>query len=162
MTPSQFSDRIIHPGLTRLHDLGGPIQSPTAQQLLLTIALQESALVHRAQVIASGRPGPARGWWQFERGGGVAGVMRHPASSALARALCDDCAVPFEADAIWRCLEGHDDLAVGFARLLLWTDPKPLPTSASEGWAYYLRNWRPGKPHPAKWPAYWRQSLDAV
>ncbi len=35
-----------------------------------------------------------------------------------------------------------------FARLLLWTDAKPLPAIGDEqgAWDYYLRNWRPGKP----------------
>ncbi len=108
------------------------------------------------------QPGPARGWWQFERAGGVAGVMRHPASAALARNLCQACHVPFSAPHIWRCLEGHDVLAAGFARLLLWTDPTPLPTDHAGGWDYYLNNWRPGKPHPAKWPGYWRQAGEAL
>lgn len=162
MTPKQFLDEIMVPGLLRLHDIGGPRPSAAAQQLMLTIAMQESAIEHRVQVIASGNPGPARGWWQFERGGGVAGVMSHPASAGLARELCAALHVPFHPHDIWRCLEGHDTLAVGFARLLLWTDPRPLPTDHSGGWDYYLRNWRPGKPHPAKWPRYWRQAEEAL
>ena len=162
MTPSQFASDIIAQGLDVLHRIGGPAPSDRARQMLLTIAMQESAIEHRVQVIASGNPGPARGWWQFERGGGVAGVMQHPSSAALAQSLCLECHVPFSAPHIWRCLEGHDTLAVGFARLLLWTDPNPLPTTHDTGWAYYLRNWRPGKPHPAKWPGYWRQAEEAL
>lgn len=162
MTPTRFADEIILTGLRTLHSVGGPPTSDVALQMLLTIALQESALQNRVQVIASARPGPARGWWQFELGGGVAGVMTHRASRVAARALCEECAVPFNAADIWRCLEGHDTLATGFARLLLWTDPQPLPTTAADGWDYYLRNWRPGKPHPAKWPGYWLQARSAL
>jgi hypothetical protein len=39
--------------------------------------------------------------------------------------------------------------------LLLWTDPQPMPTSQDAGWQCYLRNWRPGKPHPDQWPRNW-------
>lgn len=165
MTPERFVSDVLTPGLAKLSEIGGReslANSPDAEQMLLTIALQESALTHRAQVIASGAPGPARGWWQFERGGGVAGVMQHPASSGLARRLCEACHVPFEAAHIWRCLEGHDALAVGFARLLLWTDARPLPTTSAAGWQYYLDNWRPGKPHPAKWPSNWTRAQSAL
>ncbi|MNL86831.1 hypothetical protein D3C87_2157110 [compost metagenome] len=46
-------------------------------------------------------------------------------------------------------------LAAGVARLLLWTDPKTLPSigDVDAAWALYLRTWRPGKPHPQTWPA---------
>jgi hypothetical protein len=40
-----------------------------------------------------------------------------------------------------RCLAGigaDDMLACVFARLLLWTDPRPLPASEDAGWAAYL------------------------
>lgn len=165
MTPEQFRSEILAPGLAKLATIGGReslANSAAAEQMLLTIAMQESALTHRAQVIASGAPGPARGWWQFERGGGVAGVMQHPASSGLARRLCEACHVPFEAAHIWRCLEGHDALAVGFARLLLWTDARPLPTTSAAGWQYYLDNWRPGRPRVEKWAGYWASSARAL
>ena len=162
MTPKQFANEIVLPGLRVLHSVGGPGVSAAALQMMLAIAMQESGLEHRAQVIASGRPGPARGWWQFEQGGGVAGVMQHPSSATLARRLCEECDVPFWAADVWRCLEGHDVLAVGFARLLLWTDPQPLPTTVGDGWDYYLRNWRPGKPHQPTWPSYWSQASEAL
>jgi hypothetical protein len=162
MSVEHFYNEIVSPGLAHLFALGGPRPSDTATQMLLTIALQESALKHRVQRLNSGNPGPARGWWQFERMGGVAGVMQHPSSSKLARALCESCLVPFTSADIWRCLEGHDVLATGFARLLLWTDPRPLPKNAHAGWDYYMDNWRPGKPHPAKWPGYWRIASDVL
>lgn len=154
MTPSTFRAYILRPGLEQLHQLGGPRPSDAATRLLLAIALQESGLTHRYQMLDSGRPGPARGWWQFELGG-VAGVMTHPRSRDLARALCDHCCVRWERDAVWRALEGHDVLAVGVARLLLWTDLAALPETEPDAWACYLRLWRPGRPHPDTWPRHW-------
>ncbi|MCY1303002.1 hypothetical protein D9M70_526890 [compost metagenome] len=55
----------------------------------------------------------------------------------------------FSAGAIWRALEHDDVLAAGFARLLLWSDPKPLPLAGDEQGAFdlYLRTWRPGAYH---------------
>src|SRR3546814_6857126 len=50
--------------------------------MLLAIGLQESRFLHRAQI-----GGPARGYWQFERGG-VHGVLSHHASKAEAGKLC--------------------------------------------------------------------------
>lgn len=92
------------------------------------------------------------------------GVLQHPASMVRAAKLCvarDVEAVPL---AVWEALQVDDVLAAGFARLLLLTDPKPLPApeDADGGWAYYIRNWRPGKPHPATWPGLHRQALEAV
>ncbi|XFB08402.1 hypothetical protein AAGT13_00040, partial [Azotobacter salinestris] len=88
----------------------------------LTIGLQESGLIHRRQI-----GGPARGWWQFEQGGGVAGVLRHPASAGYARGVCTARKVSPEPGIVWAELEHDDTLAAAFARLLLWTDPAPLP-----------------------------------
>jgi hypothetical protein len=49
-----------------------------------------------------------------------------------------------------------------FARLLLWTDPRAMPREMDEGWACYLRNWRPGKPHFHAWGDNWRLAREAV
>ena len=45
------------------------MDTPDARVLLLAIGLQESKFSHRLQI-----GGPARGYWQFEQGGGVRGV----------------------------------------------------------------------------------------
>ena len=78
------------------------------------------------------------------------------AAAATSSMLCEARGVPFEADAIWRALENDDVLAAGLARLLLFTDPKPLPAvqQVDTAWNCYVRTWRPGKPHPEKWPSY--------
>lgn len=124
------------------------MDTPAARVLLVAIGLQESALEARVQKARTpgAAPGPARGLWQFERAGGVQGVLRHPATSALAKRLCDTRGVPVDATAVWAGFEYDDVLAAGFARLLLWSDPQPLPavTDEARAWQLYLRTWRPG------------------
>jgi len=122
-----------------------------ARVMMLTIGLQESQFKYRRQM----NQGPATGFWQFENGGGVRGVMTHDASKLLAERLCKARGVAFTRGDVWARLETDDVLAAGFARLLLLTDPKPLPPvlAMHMAWDYYERNWRPGKPHPDKWPA---------
>jgi hypothetical protein len=129
-----------------------------ARVMLLAIGLQESRFTHRVQM----GNGPARGLWQFEKGGGVRGVIKHPTSADRCDALCKIRGVVVESDAVWRALAKDDVLAAGFARLLLLTDPKPLPSvDDTEGaWAYYLRNWRPGKPHEKTWAAFHKQARE--
>jgi hypothetical protein len=66
-----------------LAGLPASMDSPQARVLLIAIALQESRLTHRDQIVKGKKPGvkgPALGLWQFEKGGGVRGVLRHPAS----------------------------------------------------------------------------------
>lgn len=133
--------------------------SAAAEVMLLAIGLQESRLQYRRQV-----GGPARGLWQFERGGGVAGVLRHPASREHALKVCDARRVAPVPEQVYQRLEHDDVLAAAFARLLLWTDPQPLPGIGEVGksWELYLRTWRPGKPHRHTWDAFYAQVMDEV
>ncbi|MBS0430488.1 MAG: hypothetical protein JSR41_24645 [Proteobacteria bacterium] len=155
MTLTEITERGINPALALLP---ARMDSYEARVMLLTIGQQESRFQYRRQMVGSPpQPtGPAMGFWQFERGGGVKGVMTHPAVASLARMLCEARGVPFEADAIWRAIENDDVLAAGLARLLLFTDPKPLPDvkAVDSAWNYYVRTWRPGKPHAQTWPSY--------
>ncbi|WP_199533145.1 hypothetical protein [Thiopseudomonas alkaliphila] len=48
------------------------MKSKKAVVMMLAIGLQESRFIHRRQI-----KGPARGFWQFEKGGGVYGVLNH-------------------------------------------------------------------------------------
>lgn len=163
MTPEGFLHRILTPGLEVMASVCGVRVSAAATRWLLAVALQKSALEARYQRIGSAiLAGPARGWWQFDQGGGVKGVLRHPTSAARAGKLCDWYAVEREPHAVWRALEGHDGLATGFARLLLLTDPRPIPDTVDTAWICYLRLWRPGKPHPNAWPAHWRAACEAT
>ena len=164
--PDAFLRLIIIPStrvLSKLtgHDMG----SPAAQVELLAIAPQESGLEHRRQIDSAGNPIDtlARGWYQFEKGGGVAGVMNHPASADYAREICERMYVPFNQNDIHEAIAWNGYLATFFARLLLWTDAAPLPAVGDEAgaWLYYERNWRPGAPHPETWPANYRLAVEA-
>lgn len=129
------------------------LSSVLAQVFVLTCMLQEAgkngAIAYRWQVVDPARPekmGPARGIAQFELGGGVKGVIGHPSSRYWAAQACKSLGVDFNARAVWLALSESDALAAVFARLLAFTDPKPLPALGDwqAAFAYYLRNWRPG------------------
>ncbi|MGZ0105217.1 hypothetical protein [Achromobacter sp. KK8] len=158
-------DTIVADAITpALALLPARMDTPEARVMLLAIGLQESRFVHRRQI-----GGPARGFWQFEKGtrasrGGVWGVYLHQASKDRLAALCKARSVTCDPDAIYAALEYDDVLAAGVARLLLWTDPKALPPvgDADAGWALYLRTWRPGKPKPDSWPDLYRQAAAQV
>ena len=158
-------DTIVADAITpALALLPAGMDTPGARVMLLAIGLQESRFVHRRQI-----GGPARGFWQFEKGtrasrGGVWGVYLHAASKDHVTALCKARSVARDPDAIYAALEYDDVLAAGVARLLLWTDPKALPAvgDADAGWSLYLRTWRPGKPKPDSWPPLYRQAVAEV
>jgi hypothetical protein len=155
--------------------LPAPMASPAATALLLAIGLQESKFLHRRQ----GGDGPARGFWQFERGHvatvvnvpvarrNIAGVIRHPATAAhigsVLRALRFGGAVgnPSTCHVL---VEHNDTLACAFARLLLWTLPEALPRREAprRAWQQYLDAWRPGTPHSETWDAYYAEAWDRV
>lgn len=154
MTPQDYVTRCVIPATAKL--LPAEMDSTPAWAMLLAIGRQESGFRYRRQV--AGRRagetvyGPARGWWQFEMGG-TEGVLEHPSTrevadgvlSALGYAGARDCHL---------ALEHNDVLACAFARLLLWTDPRALPTDAHgapQGWLIYLATWRPGNPHVQTW-----------
>lgn len=153
----------INPGLSLLPMA---MDTPEARVMLLAIGLQESRLVHRRQLVGNPpRPvGPAKGLWQFERGGGCKGVVDRPASRYWMASVCKARGVTFNATAIWNALETDDILAAAAARLLLFTDPRKLPHlgDEAEAWRLYMRVWRPGKPHRTTWPDLYVQALTAV
>lgn len=163
ITPADALAHIVVPALKML-----PAQMDTdrARVLLLAIAGQESNLAHRFQVVA-GRPGvkgPARSLWQAELGGGYAGVLRHEATAEMARTVCELRGVQPTPMGVWTAIESDDELACVFARLLLWTDPKPLPDvgDITGAWMTYLRVWKPGKPHISRWKRHYDAAVEAV
>lgn len=131
------------------------MDSPFARINQAAIGQQESGYLVRRQY----GNGPAMGYWQFEEGGGVKGVMEHKSTVELARAVCHARGIPFVRRAVWEALETDDVLAAAFCRLLMWTDSGKLPANEADGWAMYARTWRPGRPHPDKWPASWKFGL---
>lgn len=137
--------------------LPAKMDTPAARVQLLAIGLQESRFLYRRQL----GNGPARGLWQFERTGGVRGVLTHPASREHAYRICAGRGVAPVAAAVHPALETDDVLAAAFARLLMWTDGWRLPAvgDAQGGWEMYIRTWRPGKPHPQTWAGLYAQAL---
>ena len=150
-----------------LNNLGAKFKSNEAVILLLAIAFQESAFKHRRQF-----KGPARGFWQFERAGGVMGVLSHKTTWQLAAKWVETFGIGKVNKSKRRLISSrvhdaferpkYDVLAAIFARLLLWSDPRPLPKTKEEAWEYYLDNWRPGKPHRNRWDESWEFALKTV
>lgn len=136
--------------------LPGRMDTQAAKAMLLAIGLQESRFRYRRQI----GPGPARGFWQFEKGGGVKGVLEHPVTKPLIEPICERLCYEPTPDVCHVAIEHNDVLAACFARLLLYSDPALLPEErdGTKGWEQYLRNWRPGKPHPETWPAFYREA----
>lgn len=134
--------------LPALSILPSAMNSMAAKTLVMAIGFQESAMKYRRQV-----HGPARGYFQFELGGGIRGVLNHASSKTHIRSVLAqlDYSPTATIGECYTWVEHNDILAVAFARLLLWTDPAAMPTTAQGGWDVYLRTWRPGKPHPEKW-----------
>jgi hypothetical protein len=137
--------------------------SPKATVMLLAIGLQESRFLDRRQ----GGDGPGRGFWQFERGGGIKGVMTHPKTNGpLATALTElrYASVIGDAVKLHAIVEHNDVVACVFARLLLWTVAGPLPSRDEPGkaWAQYIDGWRPGKPHRETWTNYYVEAWARV
>lgn len=146
---------------TALTMLPRAMTSDPARVMLYAIGQQESRFEHRRQIV-NGKPiGPAKGFWQFERGGGCKGVVEHPASRYWMHRVCMERGVQFNATAIWNAIEHDDVLAAAAARLLLFTDPRKLPavTDQREAWNLYIRTWRPSKPHRQSWDAFHQQAV---
>ena len=163
MIPSLFVSTILTPGLGLLRKIAPNIPaSRNARVLMLAIAGQESNWSARVQ---SGN-GAAHGHWQFERGGGVAGVLANPASKDAARAVCAAASIPADPVHAWGLMTTArgDPLAVCFARLLLWTDPRALPDAEDDEGCYetYIKNWRPGRPHPTSWAGCMQSAREAL
>lgn len=146
-----------------------PMTSPEARAMLYAIGLQESRFQFRRQMIKKGGvlvpEGPAKSFWQGELTGGMcSGVRNHPTSKFWAHHLCQARRCEFTARAMWNAIETDDVLAAGLARLLLFTDHRKLPAVGDEkgAWNLYIRTWRPGKPHPATWPALYAEAMEAL
>lgn len=138
-----------------------PVQMNTQAAILMMLAIQkrEDPEQRRYQVVRrtdgtlpenvigpKTAKGPARSLWQFEAGGGVKGVLTHKSTSTHIRLICEHFNVPATPLACWEAIEHSDVLAACFARLLLWSDPLPLPkiSEPEQAFQLYLRTWRPG------------------
>lgn len=155
MSPLRLLNLAIVPALGELAKCGIP-DSTDARRFVLAIALQESGLAHRRQVVAGGAEnGPAASFWQFEAGGACKGVLTHHLAASTMRAACVDFNVEPTQQGLWEAMRYHDIIAAIAARLLIYTLPYKLPVTAADGWAQYTAAWRPGKPHPENWSSAW-------
>jgi hypothetical protein len=160
-------DAILHKAINpALELLPAKMDSDAARVMLLAIGLQESRFEYRFQKTTDPYvKGPARGFWQFERAGGVMGVMNHYTTKDLAKEVCKARGVLPGSSLIHARLEFDDVLAAAFARLLLWADARPLPGVDADHdatWKSYVTNWRPGKPHRETWDAFHQQARGQV
>lgn len=128
-----------------------------ARAMLLAIGLQESGFAHRKQI-----RGPARSFWQFEKAG-ISGVLMHSASRRRARSICAELDYrPIVSD-VYEAIAHNDRLGVVFARLLLYTIPRPLPVKHDhDAWRQYISAWRPGKPRFEDWARNYRTAWGLV
>lgn len=163
MKPITLLNMAILPALKELQDQHGIQYSAHAARFMLAIALQESNLSARRQVVASGaEAGPAASFWQCEQGGAVKGVLEHHAVASKMKAICEAYNVLPTAAGLWEAIRYQDIVAACVARLLIYTLPGALPQTQDEAWAQYLSAWRPGKPKPDKWATYWRMAGETV
>ena len=158
MAPETFLANALIPALKLLPD---KMDTPSARATVLAICLQESRLKHRKQL-----GGPARGYAQFELGGGVRGVLTHPASQAHIKYVLTSLDYDPMSDpaACYEAIEHNDILAAAFARLLLYTLPDALPARNAPGaaWTQYMKVWRPGRPHRDTFDAFYDQAWAIV
>ena len=162
MSPLRLLNLAIVPALAELARCGIP-DTLDARRFLLAIALQESGLAHRRQVVAGGAEnGPAASLWQFEQGGACKGVLMHYRVAPTMRTLCTDFNVQSTPAGLWEAMRYQDIVAAIAARLLIYTLPGKLPTTADAGWAQYLAAWRTGKPHPKTWVSNWELANSTI
>lgn len=158
MHPNDFFLRIVEPNLQRLFampEIALPV-TDEARVLTMTIAGQESGWQYRKQV-----GGPAHSYWQFEKMGGVVEVLQK--CTKQINAVCKMWDIPANVTDVYEAMSWHDPLATAMARLLLWQDAAPLPAVGDKkaAWDYYLRNWRPGMPHPEAWSGLYDRAVIA-
>jgi hypothetical protein len=152
VTPQAFIQNALTPALGLLPP---SMDSKPARAMVLAICLQESRLKHRKQI-----NGPARGYPQFELGGGITGVLTHPASKPHIQTVLNALDYDMNAGDCYTAIAHNDILAAAFARLLLYTLPELLPVRSDPdgGWRQYIKAWRPGKPHRESWDTLYAQA----
>ena len=108
--------------------------------------------------------GPAAGDYQFEKTGGIRGLVRFksPRVHGMLTQVCQARKVAVTEDALFDAVQVDPVLAAALARLLYFTDSGALPAvgDGQGAWDMYLRTWRPGayKRDPQGLRAKWAQS----
>src|SRR5690349_3904923 len=101
MDPKRLIETGIGPALRDL-EAHGIKDTREARRFLLAIALQESGLRYRRQVVAGGKEmGPASSFYQFERGGGCRGILAHRSSAPAIRSICAAYNVDADETSLW-------------------------------------------------------------
>jgi hypothetical protein len=150
--------------------LPGDMDSREAKAMMLAIGLHESEFNARRQGGRGTIPGngPARGFWQFERMGGVAEILQSDDTKDYIIPICRMFLYEPTPAICHAAIEHHDVLAACFARLLLRRDPRsnPSPIEIEKGYKIYLRNWRPNPDaaaaHAKDWPGNFKRAWQIV
>jgi hypothetical protein len=164
MSPEYFLRHALEPALAMLPP---KMDTPAARAEVIAIGLQESRFEKRHQM----RGGPAHGYHQFEQGGGVLGVLRHPATRGHIATVMQ--ALDYDPDPwmketvlerMYHALEHNDILDAAFSRLLLFSLPDQMPArnAPALGYTLYLNAWRPGSPIRVTWAPFFEQAWDIV
>ena len=160
-----FLRDVLMPGLTHMTQVLGSITAihwedqPEARVLEMAFAGQESLWGN----VQQGGGGPGRGYFQFEPP--TCGlVLKNSISQAMATKICQSIGIPPVQSAVYaNLLTNPVKIAVPFARLDTFCDPRPLPplNNPQAGWETYIKEWRPGKPHPELWGNIYQAAIDA-
>ena len=115
--------------------------------------------------------GPAAGDYQFEKTGGIRGLLNFKSDrvQSMLRSVCAARQVPQTVDGLFDGIQTDPILAAALARLLYFTDAGALPKAGAEqyAWDVYLRTWRPGayerdpKGLRAKWSKSYAEAMKA-
>lgn len=159
MSPRDLDRLVLIPVLDYLQE---PFHTIQARVLLLAIAIQETQLVTRDQGNPD-VPGPARGFWQFEKVA-VQDFLQHGHKTMQRAALA--LWQPQTVESVWYALgTGADHLAAVLARDRLWRHvaaPLPALGDADGAYAQYVEAWAPGKPSPSRWTLSYTAALRTV
>lgn len=157
MSPDFCLAHVVNPALSLLP---AAMTSDEARAMLIATAWQESKLTARRQQPA----GPARGYWMFEKTGGVLDVLTRRGTRVPMMRVCKLLDLDPTVEAVYEAIQFHDILAAVAARLLLWILPERLPghLEVDLAWHQYRKAWRPGKPRPVEWPESFAVGWDAV
>lgn len=147
--------------------LPGQMNSREARAMMLAIGFHESAFQARVQggSVRNGHvvrgDGPARGFFQFERGGGTAEILTSPDTKDIAIPICRMFLYEPTPAVVHPVLADNDVLAAVFCRLLLWRDTRPMPSpiESEKGYDIYRRNWRPNPDAAARHANAWTENF---
>lgn len=160
MTAAEFFAQVLLPDITWFHSAIPSIRASVEEQVMLcAIPGQESGW----QNVQQADGGIARGFYQQQQND-LGDILANPATDAKAVIVCLKLGISPTAMSVYTALLGNTKLQIAFARLNLWSDPKPLPKvgDLDEAYACYLRVWRPGAPSAARWADVYPAALAAV